>query len=133
MINSDIALPSNRKFGYTFTFIFAVLCMYMFIKKIAYLDFIFFTLSILSLIVTIIKPSLLLPFNKIWMKFGLMIGKIVNPVVMGLIFFIIFTPIGILMKLFGRDELQLKINTNKSNWKLCDKEIKNETDFEKQF
>ena len=67
------------------------------------------------------------------MTFGFYLAKIVNPLVMGFIFFIIFTPIAIIMKLYGRDELRLNMNKYKTNWKTRNKDFKNKTEFDKQF
>ena len=65
---------------------------------------------------TIIKPDTLLPLNKLWMRFGLLLGMIISPIVMGVIFFVIFTPIALIMRLFGRDELRLQFNKQSSHW-----------------
>jgi len=72
--------------------------------------------SIVFFLITFFKAEILTPLNKLWMKFGLVLGMIVSPIVMGAIFFIIFTPIGILMRLFGRDELHLKFKKSYSYW-----------------
>tara|TARA_B100000575_G_C23101120_1_gene635275 strand:+ start:107 stop:508 length:402 start_codon:yes stop_codon:yes gene_type:complete len=133
MNKTKIALPSNRKFGLTFSIIFVFFAIYFYFKNILYLDILFILISIIFLLTAIFKEDALLPFNKIWMMFGLLLGKIVNPLVMGFIFFIIFTPIAILMKLFGRDEMRINIKKYKSNWKMRNKDFKNETEFDKQF
>jgi hypothetical protein len=62
------------------------------------------------------NSNLLLPINKLWFKFGLLLGKVVSPFIMGAIFFFVVTPIGILMKIFRKDLLNLKFNTNNSYW-----------------
>jgi len=67
-------------------------------------------------IITIVKPNLLFSLNKIWMQFGLLLGTIMNPIVFGVIFFGMFTPIAIFMSLFGRDYLHLKLNKTDSHW-----------------
>jgi len=59
---------------------------------------------------------LLTPFNKLWMRLGLLLGLIISPLVIGMIFFVLFVPIGILMRLFGRDELRLKSKAGGSYW-----------------
>ena len=74
------------------------------------------TCSIVFFLVTLFKAEILKPLNKLWMGFGLVLGMIVSPIVMGFIFFMIFTPIGILMRLFGRDELLLKFKAKPSYW-----------------
>ena len=67
--------------------------------------------------VTIVKDDLLLPLNKLWMEIGIMIGKIVSPVLMAIIFFGMFMPLSIVMRIFGRDELRLNKKYRKSYWK----------------
>jgi hypothetical protein len=62
------------------------------------------------LIVALTRPGLLAPLNRLWTKFGLLLHKVVNPLVMGLLFFATVTPIGLLMRLFGKDPLRLKID-----------------------
>lgn len=131
--NSNFPLPSNRKFGYTFSFIFFFFSIYFFLNNIFFYNYFFLSVSILCFIITFVKSEVLYPLNKLWMRFGLLLGKIINPIIMGLIFFIIFTPVSIFMKLIGRDELRLDFNTRKSNWRIRNKDLNNETDFEKQF
>ena len=117
-MKNNIKIPSNRKFGFFFTIVFLILFFYFLSKQSQYLILTFLILSVLFFIVTIIKADLLLPLNKLWMKIGLLLGKIISPIVLGLIFFIIFTPIGIITRLFGRDELNLKTVSNKSSWRI---------------
>jgi len=63
-----------------------------------------------------LNSKILYPLNKIWFKFGILLGKIISPFVMGIIFFFVVTPIGLLMKVFNKDLLNLKFNKNKSYW-----------------
>ena len=72
-------------------------------------SFIFLTLGLLN-------SSILSPLNKLWFKFGLFLGKIISPIIMGVIFFLVVTPIGFLMKLLGKDLINLKFNSEKSYW-----------------
>jgi hypothetical protein len=113
---SDIELPSNRKFGIFFSLIFTLIGLYLLNLELMNLAFSFFSLAGLFFIVSLIKSDLLFPLNKIWMKIGLLIGSIISPIVLGAIFFLIFTPISLLMKIIGRDELRLKIKKNQSHW-----------------
>ena len=110
----DTDLPPNRKFGFFFTFIFLLMGAYMSPANYSYLPF---GIAALFFIVTLVKADLLLPLNKLWMMLGLLLGMIVSPLVLGIIFFGLFTPISLLMKLFGRDELRLKLASHKSYWK----------------
>lgn len=128
----DLILPSNKKFGIFFTFIFCALSLIFFIKKNIFFFGILFSLSIAIGALTIFKPNKLLVFNKIWMKFGYYLGRLINPLIMGLIFFILFFPISIFFKVIGRDVLVLKKNKKKSFWiPRNNQQINN--DFKNQF
>ncbi len=72
--------------------------------------------SLIFLILGILNSKFLLPLNKIWFRFGIFLGKIISPLIMGMIFFLVVTPIGLLMKLFGKDLLNLKYNKDRSYW-----------------
>ena len=65
-------------------------------------------LSLVFLIITIIKPNLFTSLNKLWIKFGILLGKIISPIVMGFVFFFVVTPIGIIMKILKKDVMALK-------------------------
>ena len=84
------------------------------------------------MLVTIFKDELLLPLNRLWMRFGLLIGMIIGPIVLGLIFFTLFSPVAIFMRLFGRDELHLKYKKKSSYWILRDDSICADS-FKRQF
>src|SRR6056300_698456 len=73
-------------------------------------------ISLIFLILGLLKSKILTPLNKIWFKFGILLGKIVSPLIMGAIFFLVVTPIGIILRLMGKDVLNLKYNKNKSYW-----------------
>ena len=104
---SEIKLPSNRKFGFFFTAIFLVITIYLYYIN-SELVYIYGIICFVFLIVTILKANALLPLNKLWMRFGILLGMIISPIIMGIIYFGIFTPIAIIMRLFGRDELRIK-------------------------
>ena len=116
MIFKDIKLPSNKKFGFFFTFVFICISIFFYLNNSIFSFYIFVTLSVIFLIISIFKDKLLYPLNLSWMYLGFIIGLIVNPIVLGAIFFILITPIGIISKLFGRDELGLKKEKLKSYW-----------------
>ena len=112
----DIKLPSNKKFGFFFTFVFTCISIFFYLNNLIFSFYIFVALSIIFLMISIFKDNLLYPLNLGWMYLGFIIGLIVNPIVLGAIFFILITPIGIISKLFGRDELTLKKTKLKSYW-----------------
>ncbi len=130
---SEIKLPSNRKFGFFFTIIFLIISSYFFFNESYKSGYFFLLISIIFFIITILKAELLLPLNKLWMRFGFTLGLIINPIVLGIIFFLIFTPIGLIMRLFKRDELRLKIKKRDSHWKLRTEKNVNVDLFKQQF
>ncbi len=113
---NEVQLPSNRRFGLFFAFVFLIASFYFYSIKIEILYFLFGASSILFFIISFLIPHILKPLNKMWMILGMILGMIVSPIVMGFIFFILFSPIGILMKFFGRDTLLLRLNSKKSYW-----------------
>ena len=129
----EVELPSNRKFGFFFFIVFFVLGVYFWKEELVIFSYILFGLAILFFAVTLIKPNFLLPLNKFWMKLGLLIGMIVSPIVLGVIFFGLFTPISLFMKLFGRDELRLKLKGRHSHWKVRKVGLAHLDSFKSQF
>ena len=129
---SEIELPSNRKFGFFFTFVFSVAAAYFYYSADVSWAYVFVAAASIFLLITLIKNDALLPLNKLWMRFGLILGMIVSPIVLGIIFFGLFTPIAMLMRLGGRDELRLKLTKRASHWILRNELIKPES-FKHQF
>ena len=131
---SEAHLPSNRKFGIFFTLIFIGITFYFFWKNIIGLGTISFVIAALFAIVTIIKDKLLFPLNKLWMRFGFLLGSIISPIFLGIFFYVIFTPLGILLRYFGRDELRLKLSDKESYWRLRSDNIDNNNEsFKNKF
>ena len=129
---SDIELPSNKKFGFFFTFVFAILAFYfLFIDSILWAQALAI-LAVFFLLITVIIPQVLLPLNKLWMRLGLLLGMIVSPIVLGIIFFGLVTPYGVVMRMFGRDELRLKFTKKSSHWISRSESIKSDS-FKNQF
>ena len=79
--------------------------------------------SIIFLILGLLNSKILTPFNKLWMRLGALLGIIVSPIVMGVVYFGIITPIGLIMKLFGKDVLNLKLDKNKKTYWTLKKKI----------
>ena len=129
---SEIELPSNRNFGFFFTFVFAVAAAYFYYTENIVWAYVFVAAASIFLLITLIKNDALLPLNKLWMRFGLLLGMIVSPIVLGIIFFGLFTPIAMLMRLSGRDELRLKFTQKASHWIPRNDSIKSES-FRHQF
>ena len=119
MKKSKIKIGSNRSFGIVFFVVFLIIAFWPFvtIKTVKTWPLI---ISIIFLILGMINSKILSPLNLIWFKFGILLGSIVSPIVMGIIFFVIITPIGIIMKILGKDLLNRKYNKKKSYWILKD-------------
>ena len=111
----DIKTSSNRSFGIVFFVVFLIISLYPIINNES-IRLWSLIISLIFLILGIFNSSLLSPLNKLWFKFGIFLGKIISPVIMGIIFFLVVTPIGIIMRLIGKDVLNLKYNNSKSYW-----------------
>jgi hypothetical protein len=98
------ALPSNRSFGWTFTVFFVLVGVYGLWRGGAALPWLL-VLAAVTAIVTLTRDSWLTPLNRAWMAFGELMGRVVSPIVLGLIFFGVFTPFALVMRLFGRDAM----------------------------
>jgi hypothetical protein len=129
---AEIELPSNRKFGFFFTFVFSIAAASFYYAANIGWAYVFFAAASILLLITLIKADALLPLNKLWMRFGLLIGMIVSPIVLGIIFFILFTPTALFMRLSGRDELRLKFTQKASHW-ISRNESINPESFKDQF
>jgi hypothetical protein len=108
-------ISSNRSFGILFSIVFAAIAFWP-LLNLGEIRVWSVIVSSIFLLLGLINSKLLHPLNLIWVKFGELIGKIVAPLVMALIFFIILTPIGIFLRLIGKDLLNIKLNNNKTYW-----------------
>lgn len=129
----EFELPSNKTFGLLFFVIFNVISYFLYINKSEILSLAFLTLSITFLLLVIFSPDNLMPLNKVWIRFGLIIGMIINPLILGLIFFGLFTPIAILMRLFARDYLVLNFQERPSYWIVKNQDTSQTDSFKQQF
>ena len=129
----DIELPSNRKFGFFFAAVFSLLAGYCLYVGAYSLSWAFAGVAVLLALIAMLHANLFLPLNKLWMRFGLLLGLIISPIVLGLLFFLIFTPVGLLMRMFGRDELRLRTRDVGTYWKPRDKADLAPESFRNQF
>jgi len=111
----NIKLGSNKSFGIVFFVVFLLIAIYPTFNDDGFRLW-SLTLSLLFLILGLLNSKILTPLNKLWFKFGLFLGKLVSPIVLALIFFLVITPIGYILKLFKKDVLSLSFNNNKSYW-----------------
>ena len=113
----NVKIPSNRTFGFFFGSVFIFLSLYFFFLGLKFWSFFCLAVGLSLLIIGLLVPNVLLPLNRLWLKFGLAIGHIVNPIILGFIFYGLILPIAIITRLFGRDELDLKLEPKKTYWK----------------
>ena len=106
---------SNKSFGIVFFFVFLIIGIWPLLNN-EVLRLWAVIISLIFLILGFIDSKLLTPLNILWFKFGLFLGKIVSPLVMGIIYFFVVTPTGLLMKIFRKDLLNLKYNNKNSYW-----------------
>lgn len=129
----NLQLPSNRNFGLFFSLIFSIISFYFYLKDNFPIAFLFIFIALIFFIVVFTRPKLLRPLNRMWMKLGTFLGRIVSPLILGLIFFSIFTPVGIIMRLLSRDELLLRFKNKKSYWQNPLTKDSLEKNFKNQF
>ena len=111
----EIKISSNRSFGVVFFVVFLLIALYPLINN-GELRLWSLITSIVFLTLGLLNSKFLNPFNKLWFKFGIILGKIISPLIMGIIFFLVVTPTGLIMRLLRKDILSLKYNQNKSYW-----------------
>ena len=111
----EIKISSNKSFGIVFFIVFFIIALYPLINSEEIRLWSIF-LSFIFLILGLLNSKILSPLNKLWFKFGILLGKFFSPLIMGIIFFLVVTPIGFIMRLLGNDILNLKFNKNKSYW-----------------
>ena len=110
-----IKLPTNRNFGIVFSIVFLIIALWPLLKQ-QDLRLWSLSISVIFFVLGLLNSKLLLPLNKIWFKFGIFLGSIIAPVVMGIVFFLVVTPTGLIMKLLRKDLLNLKKNKKETYW-----------------
>ena len=114
-MEKKIKVSSNKSFGIVFSIFFLLVSVYLLLNNDPIYYWSLFV-SFIFLVLGLMNSKILSPLNLLWFKFGILLGKIVSPVVMGIIFFLVVTPISIILKIFGKDVLNLKFNNNKTYW-----------------
>jgi len=114
-MKNNIKISSNKSFGIVFFVFFLIISVYPIFKH-GDLRVWSLVLAVIFLVLGILNSSILSPLNKLWFKFGIFLGKIISPLIIGIIFFIVVTPIGLFMRLIGKDLLNLKFNKKKTYW-----------------
>ena len=115
MKNIDIKISSNKSFGKVFSILFLIIAIFPLLnnENIRIWSLI---VSIIFLILGLLNSKILTPLNKIWFKFGILLGNFVSPIFMGIVFFVVITPISLIMKILGKDLLNLKRDNKKTYW-----------------
>ena len=111
----EIKIGSNKSFRIVFFIVFFIIALFPLINN-SEIRIWAVIISLIFLILGLINSKILTPLNKAWFKFGIFLGKIISPLIMGIIFFLVVTPIGMLMKILKKDLLNLKFNKHKSYW-----------------
>ena len=115
MNSKNIKILSNRSFGIVFFIFFLIVSIFPLFKD-EDIRIWAVIVSIIFLILGLLNSSVLSPLNKIWFKFGILLGNFISPIIMGLVFFTVLTPTAFIMRAFGKDLLNLKKNNKKSYW-----------------
>ena len=114
-MNSETNQSSNKNFGIVFFIVFILISLYPLLNS-ENIRFWALIISLIFLFLGILNSQILTPLNKLWFKFGIFLGKIISPLIMVIIFFLVVTPTGLLMKLWRKDLLNLKFNNKKTYW-----------------
>jgi len=114
-MNKKIKISSNKSFGIVFFIFFMAVGFYPLINNEEYRLWALI-IALIFLILGLVNSSFLTPLNLLWFKFGMLLGRIVSPIIMALVFFVVVTPTGLIMKLFQKDLLKLKKKDKKSYW-----------------
>ena len=127
-MSKKIKISSNKSFGIVFFLVFIIVGVYPLVSNEEFRLWALIT-GLIFLILGLINSSILTPLNMLWFKFGLLLGRIVSPVIMALVFFCVVTPTGLIMKLFNKDLLKLKKKNKESYWI----ERKSKSEMKNQF
>tara|TARA_Y100000590_G_scaffold1144_1_gene1495 strand:- start:120 stop:515 length:396 start_codon:yes stop_codon:yes gene_type:complete len=127
---NKIKISSNRSFGIVFFVVFLIISVWPLLNENP-LRIWAISVSIIFLILGLMNSKILTPLNLIWYKFGILLGILISPIVMGIVFFLVVTPTGFIMKILGKDLLNTNFNKEiKSYWINRDN---SKTSMKKQF
>jgi hypothetical protein len=124
-------MPSNKKFGYFFAVVSMLFGSYFFWHINYCLAIFSFLIALLFILFAFFAPNILEPLNRLWFGFGILLGRFFNPLVLGVIFFVLITPLSIAMRFYGRDALLIKKRRVLSYW--IEKDPADQSSFENQF
>lgn len=115
LLTNDSKISSNRSFGIVFFVFFIIISSYPLLNN-RDINLWFLLISLIFLLLGLTNSKILTPLNKAWFKLGILLGRVVSPLIMGIIFFFVVTPSGLIMKIFRKDLLQLRYSKKKSYW-----------------
>ena len=110
-----IKLPSNRNFGTVFFLVFLIISLFPLLKN-ENIRIWSIIIALIFLVLGLLNSKILTPLNKIWFRFGIILGNFVSPIVMGIVFFTIVTPTSLIMRVLGKNLLNLKKGNKKTYW-----------------
>ena len=111
----EIKLPTNRNFGTVFFLVFLIISLFPLLKN-ENIRIWSIIIALVFLVLGLLNSKFLTPLNKIWFRFGVILGNFVSPIIMGIIFFLIITPTSLIMRVLGRNLLNLKKENKKTYW-----------------
>lgn len=125
---------SDRKFGYFFAFIFAIVALYyLLLHFYSFIWLIFLFLASIFALTAFYRPNFFYKLNTIWFLLAIILGHVLNPIVLGALYFLVLTPVALITKLFGRDELMLNKSDQTTYWLVKDQTLKNSQSYRDQF
>lgn len=131
--NTEIKMGSDRSFGLVFAVVFLLIALWPVLHGNTPR---FWSMAVVAIFLglALVSPDLLHPLNRLWFRFGLLLNKIVSPIVMGILFFFTVTPISLIRRIRNRDPLNQKLDPSaKSYWIMMDDEAPPKTSMRKQF
>ena len=128
-MKTNSLIPSNKRFGFFLSFVFGLLAIYSILFLSNNFIIIFFILSFSVLLITFLTAKILYPLNFLWFHLGLLLGKIFSPIIISLLFFVVVSPIAMISRLLGRDELNLRKKQTNTYWVKVKKKFSKKTFF----
>ena len=111
----EIKLPTNKNFGTVFFLVFLIISLFPFLKN-ENIRIWSIIIALIFLVLGLLNSKILTPLNKIWFRFGIILGNFVSPIIMGIVFFTIVTPTSLIMRVLGKNLLNLKKGNKKTYW-----------------
>lgn len=132
--HTEVEIGSNKSFGLVFAAVFAIIAFWPLVFHGSSLRLWALTIAAIFLAVTYLAPQVLKPLNRVWFLFGMLINKIVTPLVMGIIFVSTVVPIGLIRRMLNPDPMNQKFDpSSDSYWAQRDPEMTKQTSMRKQF